>query len=411
MSARRPAYASVVVEADGGSRGNPGLAGYGAVLRDRATGQVIAERGERIGVATNNVAEYRGLIAGLELYREHADGAELEVRMDSKLVVEQMSGRWKIKHPDMRPLALEANRLAPAGTTYTWIPRAQNAEADRLANLAMDGPEGVVVGGVRASAADAEDGHLELDGLAAPAERLVEPGTPDVTVAAPRVPRPPWEQGAPTTLVLVRHGDTEHTRERRFSGSAGSDPGLNEDGRAQVRATAEWLAPLKAEDPVLVSSPMRRTRESAGILTEHLGVELTLEPGLVEAAFGSWEDLTYAEVLKRDPDAFGSWFGDVSRKAGGHGESLLDVDARVAQARDRLLEAYAGRTVLVVSHLTPIKLLTRQVLDMPMTSLFKTELSPASVTVLVWYPDGRSVLRLFNGQPTGDRYGRDFTLR
>ena len=129
---------SVVVEADGGSRGNPGEAAYGAVLRDADTGEVIAERAECIGVATNNVAEYRGLIAGLELYNEHAPDADLEVRMDSRLVVEQMSGNWKIKHPDMKPLALEANRIAPPGTTYTWVPREQNKHADRLANEAMD---------------------------------------------------------------------------------------------------------------------------------------------------------------------------------------------------------------------------------------------------------------------------------
>ncbi len=128
----------VVIEADGGSRGNPGPAGYGAVLKDAVTGAVIAEAAEAIGRATNNVAEYRGLIAGLHLYAEHAPGAALEVRMDSKLVVEQMAGRWKVKHPDMRPLALAARRLAPAEVTWTWVPRLQNAHADRLANLAMD---------------------------------------------------------------------------------------------------------------------------------------------------------------------------------------------------------------------------------------------------------------------------------
>ncbi len=129
----------MIVEADGGSRGNPGPSAYGAVLKDADTGEVIAERGETIGVATNNVAEYRGLIAGLELAAEHAPEAEIEVRMDSKLVVEQMAGNWKIKHPSMKPLATEANRLAPTGTTYTWVPRAENAHADRLANEALDG--------------------------------------------------------------------------------------------------------------------------------------------------------------------------------------------------------------------------------------------------------------------------------
>ena len=104
----------MVIEADGGSRGNPGDAAYGAVLMDAATGEVIAERAECIGIATNNVAEYRGLIAGLELYNEHTPEAELEVRMDSKLVVEQMSGNWKIKHPEMKPLALAAAGSPPS---------------------------------------------------------------------------------------------------------------------------------------------------------------------------------------------------------------------------------------------------------------------------------------------------------
>ena len=100
---------------------------------------MIAEVGEAIGVATNNVAEYRGLIAGLRARRRARPGATIEVRMDSKLVVEQMSGNWKVKHPAMRPLAVEANRLAPAGTTFTWVPRAENAHADRLVNEALDG--------------------------------------------------------------------------------------------------------------------------------------------------------------------------------------------------------------------------------------------------------------------------------
>ncbi|WP_420706069.1 reverse transcriptase-like protein [Streptomyces sp. Mg1] len=128
-----------VVEADGGSRGNPGPAGYGSVVLDPATGETLAERAEYIGVATNNVAEYKGLIAGLKAARELAPDAQVLVRMDSKLVVEQMSGRWKIKHPDMKPLAAEAATVLPRSqVTYQWIPREQNKHADRLANEAMD---------------------------------------------------------------------------------------------------------------------------------------------------------------------------------------------------------------------------------------------------------------------------------
>ncbi|MFE7516981.1 reverse transcriptase-like protein, partial [Streptomyces sp. NPDC057540] len=129
----------VVVEADGGSRGNPGPAGYGAVVLDPATGETLAEAAEYIGVATNNVAEYKGLVAGLKAARELFPDAAVHVRMDSKLVVEQMSGRWKIKHPDMKPLAAEAGRVFPPGQVrYEWIPRERNKHADRLANEAMD---------------------------------------------------------------------------------------------------------------------------------------------------------------------------------------------------------------------------------------------------------------------------------
>ena len=130
----------LLIEADGGSRGNPGAAGYGAVVRDAATGEVLAEVSESIGRATNNVAEYSGLLAGLRAAGRLAPGAEAEVRMDSKLVVEQMSGRWQIKHPGLRTLAAEARQAARAlgRVTYTWVPRERNTHADRLANQAMD---------------------------------------------------------------------------------------------------------------------------------------------------------------------------------------------------------------------------------------------------------------------------------
>jgi probable phosphoglycerate mutase len=131
----------LLVEADGGSRGNPGPAGYGAVVRDLDTHEVLAERGESLGTTTNNVAEYSGLIAGLRAAAAIAPGADVEIRMDSKLVVEQMSGRWKIKHPGLRPLAAEAAQVVRAlgVVQFTWVPRERNKHADRLANEAMDG--------------------------------------------------------------------------------------------------------------------------------------------------------------------------------------------------------------------------------------------------------------------------------
>jgi ribonuclease HI len=129
----------LIVEADGGSRGNPGQAGSGTLVIDGASGEILAEIGLYVGIASNNVAEYKGMIAGVKKAIAIDPHAELHVRMDSKLVVEQMSGRWKIKHPDMADLAAEARRvLSGTPVSFEWIPRAENSRADRLANEAMD---------------------------------------------------------------------------------------------------------------------------------------------------------------------------------------------------------------------------------------------------------------------------------
>src|SRR5664279_4204353 len=190
----------VIVEADGGSRGNPGPAGYGAVVVDAGTRAVLAERSEAIGIATNNVAEYRGLIAGLQAAQE-LGAQRVAVRMDSKLVVEQMRGTWQVKHPGLRDLAREATqlRLGFAEVSFEWIPRERNKHADRLANEAMD----------RAA------------GTSGPAPSAGEPAwTPPA--------------GTPTRLLLVRHGSTVHSADFRFSGR--NDLPLDAAGQAQAAA-------------------------------------------------------------------------------------------------------------------------------------------------------------------------------
>lgn len=127
------------IQADGGSRGNPGIAGSGAVVIDESTGEILAEIGVFVGTATNNVAEYHGLLAGLRKAYEIDEDARIHAQMDSKLVVEQMSRRWKIKHPDMQVLARQAFELIGARpVTFEWIPREENYVADSLANRAMD---------------------------------------------------------------------------------------------------------------------------------------------------------------------------------------------------------------------------------------------------------------------------------
>jgi broad specificity phosphatase PhoE/ribonuclease HI len=373
---------SVVIEADGGSRGNPGEAAYGAVLKDATTGAVIAERAEAIGIATNNVAEYRGLIAGLELYNEHTPEAGLEVRMDSKLVIEQMSGNWKIKHPDMKPLAMAANRLAPFGTTWTWIPRERNKHADALLNVALDTATGRPSKRARVARV--------------PAAGQATAGQP---VTRARMTGWSRDLGSPTTLVLVRHGATDHTTDKRFSGRGGHDPSLNADGRAQVRAVADWLAPLADEIDSVLSSPLRRTCETAEIIAERLDHTVEIEDGLAEAAFGTWEGLTFQEVQQAYPDDLDAWLGALDVAPGGHGDSFTEMDRKVRGTRDRILAGHPGKAVLAVTHVTPIKLMVRMALGAPLEAVYRMELAPASVTVISWFEDGTASLRMFNARP------------
>jgi probable phosphoglycerate mutase len=393
-------YRKVVIEADGGSRGNPGPAAYGAVLKDAETGEVIAEDGSTIGRATNNVAEYSGLIGGLRMAMELAPHAEIEVRMDSKLVVEQMAGRWKIKHPDMKPLAVEATGLAPFGTTYTWIPREKNAYADRLANEALDGKRS----GVTVLAADHDDPSLM--------EEVQDPA-PGPEAAAGSTPVSGWgmPKTSATTLILVRHGVTVHTAAKKFSGGLGGDnPGLSDEGRDQIRATGDWLSPAGERIHAIVASPVRRTRESADILADLLGKPVEEEPGIAEMEFGVWDGLTFPEVAERDAASLQRWRTDLDYAPEG-AESFRTVEARVLAALDRVRAAHEGRTVVLVSHVTPIKILVGHAVGAPLEGVFNMELSPASVTVISYYPDAdpipaRASLRLYNGRPPGtDGFG------
>ncbi len=128
----------VVVHVDGGARGNPGPAAAAAVV-STPDGEVLDVAAELLGTATNNVAEYRGLLLGLD--RARALGAtEVEVVNDSELVAHQVNGRYKVKHPDMKPLHAEALRRLAAFDAWSMrpVPRAQNADADALVNQALD---------------------------------------------------------------------------------------------------------------------------------------------------------------------------------------------------------------------------------------------------------------------------------
>ncbi|MBV9099034.1 MAG: bifunctional RNase H/acid phosphatase [Frankiaceae bacterium] len=363
----------VVIEADGGSRGNPGPAGYGAVVRDASSGEVLREVAAGIGVASNNVAEYRGLIAGLEAAAE-LGAREVDVRMDSLLVVNQMSQKWKIKHEAMRPLASQAASLVRGfdRVTFTHIRREFNKHADRLANEAMD---------------------AAARGLTwSPRTEVPEPEPAPSSSDAP--PRLGWSapSGTPTTLLLLRHGETPLTPEKRFSGRG--DPELSERGVAQAAAAAARLLSAGGIAAV-VSSPLRRAKQTASAVAESLGVDVVVDEGFVETDFGAWEGLTFAEVRARFPAEMQAWLGDPSVPPP-DGESLTETFARVTSARERVLASYPGLRVVVVSHVTPIKAMVREALGAPPQVVYRMHLDPASLTTIDWYADGPAVVTGLN---------------
>ncbi|MGV0627106.1 bifunctional RNase H/acid phosphatase [Mycolicibacter minnesotensis] len=364
----------VVVEADGGSRGNPGPAGYGAVVFSADRAEVLGEAKEAIGVATNNVAEYRGLIAGLtEAARLGA--ADVGVFMDSKLVVEQMSGRWKVKHPDLITLHRQARDLASGfdHIRYAWIPREKNSHADRLANEAMDAAAG----------------------LSAPAEPVAAKAVKAAKAVEPVKPTAPGWTGATgtaTRLLLLRHGQTELSVHRRYSGRG--NPPLTDTGRRQADAAARYLAGQSGIAAV-ISSPLQRCRETAGAAARLLSLDVTVDEDLIETDFGAWEGLTFAEAAERDPELHRRWLRDTATEPPG-GESFDAVQTRVQRARERIVAEHAGSTVLVVSHVTPIKTMLRLALDAGPAILYRLHLDLASLSIAEFYGDGPASVRLVN---------------
>ncbi|WP_433673434.1 bifunctional RNase H/acid phosphatase [Nocardia sp. CA-136227] len=402
----------VIVEADGGSRGNPGPAGYGAVVWDADRARVLAERKEFLGVVTNNVAEYRGLIAGLEAAAE-LGAREVSVRMDSKLVVEQMSGRWKVKHESMIPLADRARRLV-AGfdrVSFAWIPRKENSHADRLANEAMDDADTVAEvrtalresgqalgrpaelgsGASNSTAAERDSGSGQ--GTLGQVAAAVAGGVVDSPASA-ATPAPGWTGaiGRPTRLLLLRHGQTELSVERRYSGRG--NPPLTELGRQQAENAAAMLA-RKGGIEAIVCSPLGRARETAEAAGKALGLPVRVLEGLTETDFGAWEGMTFLEARDQDPELHGQWLGDPSIPAPG-GESFDQVRERVESVRRDLVALYPGANVLVVSHVTPIKTLLQLALGVGPSLLYRLHLDLASLSIAEFYPDGGSSVRLVN---------------
>ncbi|EFL26604.1 phosphoglycerate mutase, partial [Streptomyces himastatinicus ATCC 53653] len=190
-------------------------------------------------------------------------------------------------------------------------------------------------------------------------------------------------------------GETPLTPEKRFSGSGGTDPGLSDVGHRQAELVAASLA-ARGTIQAIVTSPLKRCRETADAVAARLGLDVRVDEGLRETDFGAWEGLTFAEVRDRHPDDLDAWLASSKTAPTGGGESFAAVARRVALSRDKLIARYAGRTVLLVTHVTPIKTLTRLALGAPPESLFRMELSAASLSAVAYYGDGNASLRLLN---------------
>jgi ribonuclease H / adenosylcobalamin/alpha-ribazole phosphatase len=290
-------------------------------------------------------------------------------------VVEQMSGRWKVKHPDLIELNAQARKLASRfdRISYAWVPRARNSHADRLANEAMDAAAGI-------------DDQAETP--SAPAAERAK------TVAAQTPTAPGWTgaRGTPTRLLLLRHGQTELSVERRYSGRG--NPALTEVGHQQAEAAARYLAQRGGIAAVL-SSPLKRAYDTAATAAKALGLDVSVYDDLIETDFGAWEGLTFAEAAQRDPELHRRWLRDTSTTPPG-GESFDGVLDRVRGVRERIIAAHQGATVLVVSHVTPIKTLLRLALDAGPGILYRLHLDLASLSIAEFYSDGASSVRLVN---------------
>jgi len=380
---------TIIIEADGGSRGNPGPAGSGAVLIDSISGSILAEIALFIGVATNNVAEYRAVLAAIEVANEIAPDASVLVRMDSKLVVEQMSGRWKVKNEGMQDLsAAMKSAIGARKVVFEWIPREQNVRADALANEAMDAESSVVrkfIGSPDTSTIDV----VTSSSKPVAADLEYNPELPS-SVRAPRDVSKKL-----TTVILVRHGRTMLTETHKISGRGGENPQLSTAGRDDATKAALELTQVgvsgshaKVLKPtVIVSSPIARALETATIIGDKLGIPVETHDDIAEIAFGDWDGHTNQEVAAKWPELYDAWRGDVSISPPGGGESLGEFDLRVNKGIAEILTKHEGKTVIVVAHVMPIRGFIRKAIDASWPAYWRTSIAPCSISVIRFWGD------------------------
>lgn len=375
----------VIIYADGGSRGNPGVAGAGTVLYDADGTTILREIVYVVGTkATNNVAEYHGLLRGLEAASE-LGASEVEFYMDSKLVVEQINGRWKIKHPDMQKLALQARTHIDGFSSFSleWVPRAKNKVADALSNDAMDAAAaGHTVGIVKS---DTDEPAESMPAAPMPVE-----GEQEWDTTAPHPADWLGDRGDTTRFILLRHGQTEMSAAKQYSGL--TNPGLTELGKKQTLAAAQALVGTTID--AVVCSPLQRCQDMAAAVAHGRDIDVVTEENLREVDFGEWEGKTAAEARQSDPEIHEQWLHDAAAPCPG-GESLQAVNRRVRAARKELQWRYSGKTVLIVSHVNPIKSFLCQALNAGPATFHHLFLDLAALSEVEFW-DGGSMVHGFN---------------
>jgi len=235
----------------------------------------------------------------------------------------------------------------------------------------------------------------------APPVATVEPPPPAGAPSGAPAESAAWtgQTGTATRLLLLRHGETALSIQRRYSGRG--DPELTARGQDQAEGAALRLAGPDAggfaPDGVaaVLTSPLRRARQTAAAVADALDVPLEVRDALTETDFGGWEGLTFTEAAERDPDLHAKWLGDEHVPPPG-GESFVEVGARVGAERAAIVATYPASTVVVVTHVTPIKLLLRAALAGGPEILYRLHLDLASLSVADFYPDGGASVRLFN---------------
>lgn len=346
----------IYLYADGASRGNPGPAAYGVHIADEG-GKTIADFGEALGIATNNQAEYAAVIAGLR-YLSTTSYRQVFIRMDSKLVIEQLAGRWKIKNSQLRELADQAMvLLADFEYHLEWIPREENNKADANANSALDSGD----------FSSASQVYLELSSI------------------QPRSIRAPRQYIEPTTIVVVRHGHTINTEKNLISGGDGTDPELSQLGLLEAEGAAGEIPRLLSQFALpgaaaVVHSPMLRTTQTAEIIAKQLGVDTVADTRLKEIGFGDWEMLEMAMLETDAVELVAAWRGSLTVRPP-KGESVLDMQSRVWESLSDIIENYRGSTAIVSTHMMPTRAFAAAAMKGSENVYFNINSSPGGISI------------------------------